>query len=86
MFDPNKYDDTDSQAGNGKKLFSEKIIEEIKNLQKAMPLIMKECELLEDYVDKNPNVSTADHFREKLSGWSRIINGLAIVKNKYNVK
>ena len=85
MFDPNKYDDTDSQNGKSKKLFSEKIVDIIKYLQSVRPLITKECEIMDSYIEKNPEAKAVLPFSEKLSGWSRILNGLDIVKDKYEV-
>ena len=85
MFDPNKYDDTDSQNNKPKKLFSEKVVDVIKYLQSVRPLIVKECEIMDSYVEKNPESKAVMPFNEKLAGWSRILNGLDIVKEKYEV-
>lgn len=87
MFDPSKYDTTDSQNENGGKLlFSEKIANVIKYLQSVRPLIIKECEIMESYIEKNPGSKAEVPFKEKLGGWSRILNGMDIVKEKYEVE
>ena len=88
MFDPNKYDNTDSQKSesSSSKTFPEKIIQIIEGLQKVRPLIFRECESMEAHIQKNPNTNAKEPFEKKLGGWSRILNGLAIVEDMYGVK
>lgn len=86
MFDPNKYDNTANQANSNADSFQARRTKVIEGLQKIAPLILKECEMLEEYVKNNPNSKAADPFKEKLDGWSRILNGINIVKEKYKVK
>jgi hypothetical protein len=84
MFDPNKYDNTNSQdkkSGN----FMDKRTQIIKYLSDLSPVIIKECEMLESYIKNNPESKAVGPFSEKLDGWSRILNGLNILKDKYEV-
>ena len=85
MFDPKKYDDDDSKDNKPKKLFSEKIEDIIKYLKSVKPLIDKECQSMEDYIKNHPGSKAEAPFTEKITGWSKILIGLDIVKEKYEV-
>lgn len=85
MFDPKKYDDDNSKDNKPKKLFSEKIEDIIKYLNGVRPLISKECQSMEDYINSHPNSKAEGPFNEKIKGWSKILIGLDIVKEKYEV-
>ena len=84
MFDPNKYDNTNSQDKKSEN-FMDKRTQIIKYLSDLSPIIIKECEMLESYIKNNPESKAVGPFNEKLDGWSRILNGLKILKDKYEV-
>jgi hypothetical protein len=90
MFDPNKYDTDDVQTIDNNSLndtndFIEERNSLIAYLKDKKQVILKECAMMEAYIKKNPNSNAAKHFEEKLKGWSKILVGLDIVINKYNI-
>lgn len=87
MFDPNKYDNNDTSNGvsNDKaNKFIARRANLIKNLENSKSLIIKECESLESYLHKTPEGNAANPFREKLGGWSKILNGIDIISRMYS--
>lgn len=89
MFDPNKYDNTNSTESNNSKNRLDEFIEKrekiIKYLKDIKPIILAECKSLDKQVEKNPESDGAKAFKKKLDGWSRILNGTDIVVKMYEV-
>lgn len=67
------------------KPFSEKIADIIRYLNSVKPLINKECQIMEDYIKNHPNSKAEGPFKEKNRGWEKILIGLDIVKDMYEV-
>ena len=95
MFNPNKYDtnnignsgaDTNSEANNRTEEFIAKREKMLKWLGEARPLMVKECEIMEKYIENNPSSKAAGPFLKKIQGWSKIINGIDVVTQMYNSK
>ena len=88
MFDPNKYDNNDSDKGvvvndNANEFIAQRA-RLIKNLENSKSLIIKECESLERYLHRTPEGNAANPFREKLGGWSKILNGIDVISKMYS--
>ena len=86
MFDPDKYDNTNSQNNTGNEKpgsFIAKRYDIIDYLNRMKPIIESECTSLENQIKKNPTSKAVSPFNEKLDGWSRILNGLKIVNKMY---
>ena len=88
MFDLNKYDNSNDQSYNNSNDNSNEFIAKRQRMIKwfgdARPLIIKECESLEEYLKRSPNGKAAGPFREKLEGWSKMLNGMDIITRKYS--
>ena len=85
MFDPSKYDN-DAQNNKSEKLFSDKVKDIIKYLDGVRALIIAECNSMESYIEKNPKSKAVAPFNEKLGGWAKVLIGLDILKEKYEVE
>ena len=83
MFDPNKYDKSNSGSSSEKETFIDKRAKIITYLLDMRSLIIKECEFLEQGIAEDPNSPKASAFKEKLDGWSRLINGSDILNKMY---
>ena len=86
MFNPNKYDKSSADTGNQEvsgESFIAKRDKVIKWLNDARSLMIKECEFMENRIEANPEGKFAGPFKEKLEGWSKIINGIDIVNRMY---
>ena len=88
MFDPNKYDNASNyRDDNENKYVNDFIVKRnsvIKFLKDYKNIMIKECESMENYIDKNPNGKAVGPFTEKLEGWAKIINGINIISEKYS--
>lgn len=85
MYNPNKYDNTNSPKNNKSKAgdFIEKRNKIIKFLNDVKPIILAECESMDKYIENNPEGSAVEPFTKKLDGWSRILNGTDILTEMY---
>lgn len=84
MYNPDKYDNT-SKGMKTKKHddFKDKREELIRHILSFRNLIFKECESLDSYIEKHPDGKAVEPFTKKLDGWSRVLNGVDILKRMY---
>ena len=87
MSDPKKYDkDNNIETGNETDFTQDLIAKRLKLIRQiadAVPLMMKECESLESYINKYPDSNASGPFKEKITGWSKVINGVGILERMY---
>ena len=87
MFDPRKYDTDNSnkvsnETGSAQDIIAKRI-KFIRQMVDNVPLMLKECESLENHINKFPDSNASGPFREKIVGWSKVINGVNILERMY---